>query len=187
MAITAALAGCEGKEIDDEREHPRMPEVQEAVRGLPVEEPVLRSEPDEQVLPGEGEQLDAPTATPEPDPGPPALELRALICAKSWPCAEALAVVYGPTPPNERAPAGCPNGESGGNPGALSLSGLHAGLYQLHAEWHGWRVLGGPRRRITDPADLALATALLLEPRLNIDAAFGLYEESGWSPWSCRP
>lgn len=150
---------------------------------IPAAEPTV--EPTLQATP-------VPTATvaavPTPYATPPPLGLPGLICSYSWPCDEALAVVYGPTPPNERAPIGCPNGESGGNPTAVSPSGLHLGLFQMHVEWHGWRVLGGPRRRLTDPGEIAQAAALLLVPALNIEAAHELYVESGgWGHWSCRP
>jgi len=73
---------------------------------------------------------DVPTATPAPVPAGGGIDefyIRALICSFDWPCSEALAVVYGPTPL-------CPNGESGGDPSAVN--GQHAGLFQISLNWH---------------------------------------------------
>lgn len=83
-------------------------------------------------------------------------------------------MVYGPTPPNDRAPAGCPNGESGGRPDVISRGG-HRGLFQLY-DGHIWRF---ERRGWTwdDAFDSAK----------NVAIAYELYLEEGWGPWSCRP
>jgi len=129
--------------------------------------------------------VDAVPAAPEPIPAPEpdapawvwpsAAEVEALICSYSWPCGEALAVVYGPTPPNERAPVGCPNGESGGNPSASN--GDHAGLFQISRRWHEWRFL----RRGWTWADA-------FDAERNIAVAYEIWvDNSGWSPWSCKP
>lgn len=197
MAITWALVACDGKETHgpggtnpSATSRSTISVVGTAGAGPAATSDEASSAP----APGEGEGdseagggIDGSPGGLGPDLPAPALEIPALICSYPWPCAEALAVVYGPTPPNPRAPGGCPNGESGGNAGALSPSGVHVGLFQLHAEWHGWRVLGGPRRRISDPAELELARVLFLDPLRNIDAAFALWSESGWTPWSCKP
>ena len=118
-----------------------------------------------------------PTATSEPTPEPPAapVDIRAIICSVPWPCAEALLVVYGPTPPNDRAPRGCPNGESSGNPLAVSRGG-HRGLLQL-SEIHTYRF---ERRGWTwDEA---------FDPWKNVAIAFELFDETDdWRHWSCRP
>ncbi len=96
----------------------------------------------------------------------------------AWPIAEVLLVIYGPTPPNAQAPGGCPNGESGGNPGALNNGNY--GLLQISA------VHVGKLERVTGSRDLTL----LFEPAVNIAVGWLVYAESGggsWLPWSCRP
>ena len=118
------------------------------------------------------ERIDAPR-----DPGAAApahwtaAEVEALICAMDWPCAEALAVVYGPTPPNREAPYGCPNGESGGNPRAVG--GTSRGLFQINGSAHAARV-GGDLDALFDPAT-------------NVRVAYAIWLDQGWRPWSCRP
>ena len=112
--------------------------------------------------------VDAATSTPEPTPEPPAapVDIRAIICSAPWPCADALLVVYGPTPPNERAPFGCPNGESGGNRLAVSRGG-HRGLFQLY-DGHAWRF---ERRGWTwDDA---------FDPERNVAIAYELWLDQG--------
>ncbi len=91
--------------------------------------------------------------------------LRTIICARSWPCSEALAIVYGPT-------ATCPTGESNGDPSAISWDGSSFGLMQLHAEtwapvfpefWERW-----------------------MDAEWNVAAGWEIYKRAGsFSPWSC--
>ena len=101
-----------------------------------------------------------------------AVDVRALICEYDWPCAEALAVVYGPTPPNRDAPIGCPNGESGGDPWAVG--GTSRGLFQVNGAAHAGRV-GGDLDALFDPAT-------------NVRVAYAIWRDNaGWGPWSCRP
>lgn len=94
----------------------------------------------------------------------PAGGVEAMICERSWPCTEALAVVYGPTP-------ACPTGESNGDPNAVN--GQHAGLFQIAMNWHAAKFAG------RDPFD----------PQANIDVAFAIWLDSGgnFSAWSCKP
>lgn len=94
----------------------------------------------------------------------PSGDIEAMICARSWPCSEALAVVYGPTP-------ACPTGESNGDPNAVN--GQHAGLFQIAMNWHAAKFAG------RDPYD----------PQANIAVAYMIWQDSGgnWSAWSCRP
>ena len=133
---------------------------------------------------GPGADVDARRPAPPPPPvrperprGPAAgtAEIRAIICAYPWPCAEALAVVYGPTPPNSRAPGGCANGESGGNPRAQN--GDHAGLFQIARYWHEQRFT---RRGWSWEQDA-------FDAERNAAIAYELWSDSGWGPWSCRP
>lgn len=101
--------------------------------------------------------------------------LASVICAYDWPCGEALSVVYGPTPPNDRAPSGCPNGESSGNPNAGSDA--FSGLWALGKQWqeqrfiaHGWTWV--------DARNPERATAIAHE----------IWAETGtFAQWSCHP
>lgn len=148
-------------------------------------EPVLQGAADGGIEPAR-QLLDAPGQAPGPEEiGPEralpepitkaAPEIRGIICQYSWPCSEALAVVYGPTPPNPRAPGGCANGESGGNPLALSTGG-HRGLFQLWAG-HAWRF---ERHGWTwDDA---------FDAERNVAVAYELWSETrSWAAWSCSP
>lgn len=92
----------------------------------------------------------------------PTSGIEELICAKAWPCSEALAVVYGPTP-------ACPTGESNGDPNARN--GAHASLFQISLDWHLAKFEG------RDPFD----------PVANIDVAYMIWLDQGWGPWSCAP
>lgn len=83
-------------------------------------------------------------------------------------------MVYGPTPPNPRAPNGCANGESGGNPHAVN--GDHAGLFQISRRWHEAKFLA---------RGWTWADAYDAWP--NIVIAHQLWLDQGWAPWSCRP
>jgi len=60
--------------------------------------------------------------------------------------------------------------ESGGNPLARGAVG-EAGLFQLRPEYHAWRAQGGD----------------LYDGPANIMAAYSLYADQGWRPWSCKP
>jgi len=94
-----------------------------------------------------------------------------LICSYPWPCQEALAVVYGPTPPNNQAPEGCPTGESGGNPSASNAG--NEGLFQVNRAAHARRLRLGES---------------LLDPVVNVRVAYDIFlDNAGWGPWSCRP
>ena len=86
----------------------------------------------------------------------------AIVCSYSWPCDEALRVVYGPTPT-------CPTGESGGNWSAEN--GPNIGGFQVNIDAHPY------------------TREQMLDPEQNIAAAYGIWLDSGgnWSAWSCRP
>lgn len=97
-----------------------------------------------------------------------------MLCSFDWPCHEAVAVVYGPTPPNARAPIGCPNGESNGDP--LAQNGDHAGIFQLARRWHEGRFLAR-----------GWTWADAFNAERNAVIAYEIWQDQGWSPWSCRP
>jgi LysM repeat protein len=102
-------------------------------------------------------------------------DLRPILNDYSWPVAEALQVIFGPTPPNPRSPRGCPNGESAGNARIVGGAG-ERGLFQI-SPVHRWRFT----RRGWSWADAFV-------PERNIAIAFEIYSEAkGWWPWSCRP
>ena len=92
--------------------------------------------------------------------------VRAVVCAPewSWPCAEAIRVVQGPT-------SLCPNGESGGNWAAYNAGNY--GGFQINAV-HAWRVGGN--------------LMLLFDAETNVRVAHEIYvDNGGWGPWACRP
>ena len=93
---------------------------------------------------------------------------RSIICRYDWPCSEAIRVVYGPTPPNQQAPLGCDNGESGGDERAGEGWSDNIGLFQINLI-HGFTV------------------AQLVDPVFNTQVAYDLWRDQGWQPWSCRP
>lgn len=99
---------------------------------------------------------------------------RALAAQYPWPVEDALRVIYGPTPPNEYAPNGCPNGESGGDAGAESPGG-HRGLFQL-ASLHAWRF---------EAHGWTWDDAFVAER--NMEIAYEIWQDSAWIPWSCKP
>ena len=101
---------------------------------------------------------------PVPDLREPA-SLRALICSFSWPCEEALAIVYGPTPV-------CPTGESNGDPEAVSWNGTSYGLWQINSI-HAWRWPDFWKR--------------WPEPMRNTEYAYELWAEQGFVIWDCSP
>jgi Lysozyme like domain len=88
--------------------------------------------------------------------------LEALICARAWNCAEAIAV------------AACESGRdmSGRLDGQWATNGNHYGIFQIsyvHAPnfpgfYENW-----------------------MDPVFNIEVAFAIWSEQGWYPWSCRP
>jgi Lysozyme like domain len=88
--------------------------------------------------------------------------LEALICAKAWNCAEAIAV------------AACESGRdmSGRLDGQWATNGNHYGIFQIsyvHAPnfpgfYENW-----------------------MDPVFNIEVALAIWSEQGWNPWSCRP
>lgn len=59
--------------------------------------------------------------------------------------------------------------ESGYNRFAIGLAN-EIGLSQLHPQWHMWRFDGDP-----------------FHPVVNLRAALSLYNETGWSEWTCKP
>lgn len=98
------------------------------------------------------------------------VDIEALICAQPWPCAEALAVVYGPTPT-------CPTGESNGRADAYNAGsyGLMQIMYSAHVD---------KLRAVTGSDD----PALLYDPAVNVAVGWLVYlANGGWSAWSCRP
>jgi len=133
----------------------------------------------------------APPPSPAPRPVPVAPVapaeaaggIRDLICAYDWPCAEALLVVYGPTPPNAKAPRGCLNGESGGQADAVGAGSI--GLFQIQVSYHVDKV----SRVVGRTVGQAEATQLLLNPEVNAAVGWLVYAAAGytWLPWSCRP
>lgn len=102
-----------------------------------------------------------------PDVPPVRGDWEYLLRQYDWPIAEAERVMMGPTPPNRDAPNGCPNGESGGNPNARN--GTNIGLFQINIAAHPYTV------------------DQMLDPVQNIAAAYAIWADSGWGPWSCRP
>jgi len=62
--------------------------------------------------------------------------------------------------------------ESNLNPRVTSYTGCCHGIFQLHEDYHGWRfaAMGWP--------------VLWFDAGANIDAAWHLYLEQGWRPWS---
>lgn len=93
-------------------------------------------------------------------PPPVPVDLPAIICSYAWPCDQALAVVYGPTPH-------CPWGESHGED-VVSLDGQYYGPFQLSR-------------------DKAATVEELLDPPTNVALAYDLWREHGWGPWGCAP
>ena len=91
------------------------------------------------------------------------------LCAGfSWPCAEAEAIVYGPTP-------SCPTGESSGDWNARN--GDHYGGFQIAARWHLDKL-----ERVTGSRD----PNLLFVPAINIAVAYEIWSADGdFSAWSC--
>lgn len=102
-------------------------------------------------------------------------EIVSIICGYSWPCDEAVRVVYGPTPPNRKAPNGCPTGESGGNPRAHNQKDPNGGSFGLFGVngIHAGKV-GGNLQALFDPAT-------------NIRVAYQIWQDRGWEAWSCQP
>lgn len=98
-------------------------------------------------------------------------EVAAIACTEGrlWDCGEVLRVVFGPTPPNPKAPNGCPTGESGGDPNAGTDS---LGIFQVHYESHKGKIGVG---------------ASLYDPVENARVAYIIWLDGGWGPWSCRP
>jgi hypothetical protein len=155
----------------------------------PTPEPVEETATPEPTSTRSARTTRTPTLTPTPrssarqTPTPTAIaarylsrtQVRALVRKYSWPVNQALAVVFGPTPPNPRSPIGCPNGESAGNRRATGLYG-ERGLFQIHVV-HRWRF----ERRGWSWSDA-------YDAEKNVEVAFEIYTEArGWWPWSCRP
>lgn len=94
-------------------------------------------------------------------------EVRSLFVATGWPAAaidRGVEMVFGT--------ASCPNGESGGDPSAVSPGG-DWGLLQIHAAtWMGYFGVADP--------------SVWLDPARNLTDALVIYGlAGGWSPWSC--
>jgi hypothetical protein len=54
-----------------------------------------------------------------------------------------------------------------------ATNGAHIGVFQLSSRWHGWRLGAGES---------------FVDAATNIDVAFQLWSEQGWTPWpNCRP
>ncbi len=110
-----------------------------------------------------------PAAAPEPEPEPAAAPrvlptdgFEAIICAKAWPCSEAIAV------------ASCESGldmsgrldgnwaTNGNNYGLFQINSVHAYLWpDFYTDW--------------------------MDPVKNTDWAYELWLTSGWRPWQCQP
>lgn len=84
--------------------------------------------------------------------------IEALVCAYSWPCAEALSLAW------------C---ESRYDAAAVSPDGANYGLFQVNVIHRG-RVGGDVRA--------------LLDPVTNVRVAYEIYRDAGysWGPWSCK-
>lgn len=113
----------------------------------------------------------APDSPPPPLDIPSTPSIPSIICNPRfrWDCRHALAIVYG----RRLFPgATCPNGESGGDPAAISANGRYLGLFQEDVGHYG---------RMGIPEDWAF------DPEINTEVAYKLWEESGGSfaPWSC--
>ena len=92
------------------------------------------------------------------------------LCAPgfSWPCAEAEAIVYGPTP-------SCPTGESSGDWSAVN--GTSYGGFQINWPYHLDKL-----ERVTGSRD----PELLFVPAVNIAVAYDIWNaDGGFSAWSC--
>ena len=94
--------------------------------------------------------------------------IESIICSYAWDCATALGIVYGN--------ATCPNGESGGDPHAVSADRADWGLFQINEAT--WRPYFGEER-----------WSRVLEVEENVKMAYEIYQRAGntWQPWSCRP
>jgi hypothetical protein len=86
---------------------------------------------------------------------------RDLVCAYAWPCDEAVRVVAGPT-------SACPNGESGGD--FSKSNGPNIGGFEIN-------VIAHPQWTVAE----------LLDAATNIAAAYSIWRDQGWDPWSCFP
>lgn len=107
---------------------------------------------------GSVEVQPSPVPTIEPTAEP--ASLRDIICSYDWPCEEALAVAH------------CESRFVATATGSVG----ERGWFQLRPEFHQWR------------ADAAYGPgADLYDPVVNTAAAYSLWTELGWQPWSCRP
>lgn len=84
--------------------------------------------------------------------------VQSIICAKPWPCQEALAVAACESTMDPAAS----NSFGAGHYGLFQISGLHAGR------------VGGDLHSLLDPA-------------VNVAVAYDIWDDQGWQPWSCRP
>ena len=107
-----------------------------------------------------------PVSAPEPTvaPIPTGADIRAILCAFSWPCDQALRV------------AQC---ESSLQPGAVGNGSI--GVMQIQVYWHVDKVGRVVGRSVGE----AEATQLLLDPVVNVAVAYSIWAEQGWRPWSC--
>ena len=107
-----------------------------------------------------------PVSAPEPTvaPIPTGADIRAILCAFSWPCDQALRV------------AQC---ESSLQPGAIGNGSI--GVMQIQVYWHVDKVGRVVGRSVGE----AEATQLLLDPVVNVAVAYSIWAEQGWRPWSC--
>ena len=106
--------------------------------------------------------------------------VRAIACALqfAWSCADVLAVIFGPTPPNADAPQGCESGESGGNAGAYNAGNY--GVMQVNYASHRDKLA---RVTGTDGSD----PTLLYDLSVNVAVGHIIWLDQGFAPWSCRP
>lgn len=118
----------------------------------------------------------SPIAGPSPEPEPtngavaaavpttdpvPLTGIEALVCSRAWSCPVALCIV---------------RRESNFHPEAINPSSGTVGLFQIRPSVHAWRW----ESRGWTYADMQTA-----EP--NIEIAWELYSEQGWSPWNGSP
>lgn len=94
---------------------------------------------------------------------------RTLVSQYPWDVETVLRIIYGPYP--------CPNGESGGNPRAVSPDGANWGGMQINYASHADKLYA-----VTGSYD----PYLLLDPAVNVAVGYLVYvANSGFGPWRC--
>jgi hypothetical protein len=151
VAVDAGHAAGDGEEpvSGQEQENPAGAGIGDEPGPSPVQG-VLRGDV-------QGHEQEVPAATAASVGGD---SVRALICARAWPCTEALAV------------ASC---ESGLRPDATGRLG-ERGVFQITQRWHEGRFTAR-----------GWTWADAYDAAKNVAIAYEIWTESGWSQWSCKP